>query len=136
MGFVDDHAADAGITPNPKKSITPRIVVNDVQGCASFLKSTFGAEGEVFAERPTELVIGDSIVMISSLGEREQFPAFLYIYVDDTDATYQRAVAAGAEVIEAPSDQFYGDRRAMAKDSYGNVYQIATPIPLGGSKDL
>ena len=90
----------------------------------------------MFSERPTELVIGDSIVMISSLGEREHFPAFLYIYVDDTDATYQRAVAAGAEVIETPSDQFYGDRRAMVKDSYGNVYQIATPIPLGGSKDL
>ena len=92
------------------------------------MKSTFGAKGEVYAERPTELVIGDSIVMISSLGEREHFPAFLYIYVDDTDAAYQRAVAAGAEVIETPSDQFYGDRRAMVKDSYGNVYQIATPL--------
>jgi PhnB protein len=128
MGFVDDAAAGAGQPSAPKRTITPRIVVNDVQGCASFLKSTFGAVGEVFAERPTELVIGDSIVMISSLGEREHFPAFLYIYVDDTDATYQRAVAAGAEVVETPSDQFYGDRRAMVKDRYGNVYQIATPI--------
>ena len=133
---MNDHAAGAQATPTPKRSIIPRIVVNDVPGCASFLKSTFGATGEVFAERPTELVIGDSIVMISSLGEREHFPAFLYIYVDDTDATYQRAVAAGADVIETPSDQFYGDHRAMVKDSYGNVYQIATTIPLRGSKDL
>jgi len=115
----------------PKRSITPRIVVNDVPGCASFLKSTFGAEGEVLVDRPTELVIGDSSLMISSLGEREHFPAFLYIYVDDADATYQRALAAGAEVIETPSDQFYGDRRAMVKDAYGNVYQIATPIRPG-----
>ena len=125
MGIM---TVDATAAPGPKRSITPRIVVHDVEGCAAFLKSTFGAEGEVFADRPTELVIGDSSLMISSLGEREHFPAFLYIYVDDTDATYQRALNAGAEVIETPSDQFYGDRRAMVKDSYGNVYQIATRI--------
>ena len=112
----------------PKRSIIPRIVVDDVAGCASFMKTTFGAQGEVFADRPTEMVIGDSVVMISSLGERQYFPAFLYIYVDDVDAAYQRAVDAGAQVIETPADQFYGDRRAMVKDSYGNVYQIATPI--------
>jgi PhnB protein len=120
MGFMADDA--------PKRSIIPRIVVDDVAGCASFMKTTFGAQGEVFADRPTEMVIGDSVVMISSLGERQYFPAFLYIYVDDVDAAYQRAVDAGAQVIETPADQFYGDRRAMVKDSYGNVYQIATPI--------
>jgi len=125
----------AGTVPTPKRSITPRIVVDDVEGCASFLRSTFGAEGEVFADRPAQLVIGDSMVMISSLGEREHFPAFLYIYVDDTDATYKRAVDAGAEVIETPCDQFYGDRRAMVKDRYGNVYQIATPIALNHGHD-
>lgn len=110
-----------------RRSIIPRIVVHDVEGCASLLKSTFRAEGEVLTERPTELVIGDSLVMISSLGVREHFPAFLYIYVyvDDVDDAYRRAVAAGAETVEAPSDQFYGDRRATVKDSYGNMYQIA-----------
>ena len=132
---MDDDAAGGGPAPGPKRSITPRIVVNDVEGCASFLRSTFRAQGEVFADRPTEMVIGDSIVMISSLGERELFPAFLYIYVDDADETYQRAVDAGAEVIETPSDQFYGDRRAMVKDSYGNVYQIATPIASNRDQD-
>jgi PhnB protein len=132
---VADDEARAQAAPAPKRSIIPRIVVNDVAGCASFLKSTFGAEGEVFVERPTELVIGDSIVMISSLGERDHFPAFLYIYVDDVDATYQRAVHAGAEIIETPSDQFYGDRRAMVKDSYGNVYQVATPVAPNHDQD-
>ena len=119
----------------PKRSIIPRIVVDDVAGCATFMKTTFGAQGEVFADRPTEMVIGDSIVMISSLGERQYFPAFLYIYVDDVDAAYQRAVDAGAQVIETPADQFYGDRRAMVKDSYGNVYQIATPIASNDGED-
>ncbi len=111
-----------------QRTIIPRIVVQDVEGCTSFLRSVFGAEGEVFLDRPTQLVIGDSMVMISSLGEREHFPAFLYIYVDDTDAAYRRAVDAGAQVIEEPSDQFYGDRPAMVKDGHGNMYQIATPI--------
>jgi PhnB protein len=93
----------------PKRSIIPRIVVNDVEGCASFLKSTFRARGEVLADRPTELVIGDSTVMISARGEREHFPAFLYVYVDDVDDVYRRAVDAGAETVEVPNDQFYGD---------------------------
>ncbi|OBG27542.1 glyoxalase/bleomycin resistance/extradiol dioxygenase family protein [Mycobacterium sp. 852002-51057_SCH5723018] len=126
-------ADDAGTTPAVQRSIIPRIVVQDVEGCASFLRSVFGAEGEVFTDRPAQLVIGDSMVMISSLGEREHFPAFLYIYVDDTDEAYRRAVDAGAQVIEPPADQFYGDRRAMVKDSHGNVYQIATPVSsIGG----
>jgi uncharacterized glyoxalase superfamily protein PhnB len=121
-------ADDAGATPAVQRSIIPRIVVQDVEGCASFLRSVFGAEGEVFTDRPAQMIIGNSMVMISSLAEREHFPAFLYIYVDDTDAAYRRAVDAGAQTIEAPSDQFYGDRRAMVKDGHGNVYQIATPI--------
>jgi PhnB protein len=119
----------------PKRSIIPRIVVNDVEGCASFLKSTFRARGEVLADRPTELVIGDSTVMISARGEREHFPAFLYAYVDDVDDVYRRAVDAGAETVEVPNDQFYGDRRAMVKDRYGNTYQIATPIGSGDAHD-
>jgi PhnB protein len=57
---------------------------------------------------------------------REIFPAFLYIYVDDTDGTYRRALAAGAVSVEEPWDTPYGDRRAMVRDVFGNLYQIAT----------
>ena len=53
------------------------------------------------------------------------FPAFLYVYVDDAGTTYERAVAAGATTIEAPLDTPYGDRRAMVRDPFGNVFQIA-----------
>ena len=63
--------------------------------------------------------------MVTEAGERDLFPAFLYVYVDDADATYERAVAAGASTIEAPLDTPYGDRRAMVRDPFGNVYQIA-----------
>ena len=76
--------------------------------------------------RPTETRIGDSVVLVSASGEREIFPAFLYIYVDDADGTYRRALAAGAVSVEEPWDTPYGDRRAMVRDVFGNLYQIAT----------
>ena len=63
--------------------------------------------------------------MVSAAGERELFPAFLYVYVDDADAAYDRALAAGAVSLEAPLDTPYGDRRAMVRDPSGNVFQIA-----------
>ena len=49
-----------------------------------------------------------------------------YLYVEDADATYHRAMAAGATSLEAPNDTPYGDRRAMIRDPGGNVWQIAT----------
>ena len=70
--------------------------------------------------------IGDSIVMVSGAGSRDPMPAFLYLYVDDADAMYQRALEAGAVCLEEPADMPYGDRRAMVRDPCGNVWQIAT----------
>ena len=106
-------------------SVTPRIVVNDVAGQTHFLQVVFGAIGDFAPDRPAEIRIGDSLVMVTPATERELFPAFLYVYVDDADATYQRAVAAGAATLEAPLDTPYGDRRAMVRDPFGNVFQIA-----------
>ncbi len=115
--------------PDGYHTLTPRIVVADVERCARFLREVFDAEGEVVAGRPAELRIGDSLVMVSGAGERDVFPAFLYVYVDDAEATYARAVAAGAVTIEPPLDTPYGDRRAMVRDEWGNVYQIAHRRP-------
>jgi uncharacterized glyoxalase superfamily protein PhnB len=72
------------------------------------------------------LSIGDSIVMISDTGAREAKSAFLYVYVADADATYRRAIQAGAKSIEEPANVPYGDRRAMVEDPWGNTWQIAT----------
>jgi uncharacterized glyoxalase superfamily protein PhnB len=99
--------------------------VPDVEGEVAFLRAVFDATGEVQAGRPADIVIGDSVVMVSSTEEREAFPAFLYVYVDDADARYQRALGAGAVSLEAPVDTPYGDRRAMVRDPFGNVFQIA-----------
>ncbi len=102
------------------------MVVDDQLAAVTFLRTVFGAVGDVEPDRPTEVRIGDSVIMVSESGEREVFPAFLYIYVDDVAATYQRALTAGAATLEEPLDTPYGDHRAMVRDPFGNVYQIAS----------
>jgi PhnB protein len=106
-------------------SVTPRMVVSDAAGAVEFLRATFDAVGEVEVGRPAEVRIGDSLVMVTPADERDLFPAFLYVYVDDADQVYGRALDAGAVSLEAPLDTPYGDRRAMVRDPFGNVFQIA-----------
>ncbi len=101
------------------------MVVPDVVAEVEFLRFVFNAAGEVHADQPAEIRIGDSLVMVTPAGERELFPAFLYIYVADADITYRRALDAGAVTIEEPLDTPYGDRRGMVRDPFGNVFQIA-----------
>ena len=113
-------------TPRGWHSVTPRIVANDPARLVKFLKETFFATGEFTTDAPSQMRIGDSIIMVSGAGPREPMLAFLYVYVDDVDATYQRALRAGAVSIEEPRVVPYGDRRAMVKDPFGNDWQIAT----------
>jgi uncharacterized glyoxalase superfamily protein PhnB len=107
------------------RTVTPRIVTDDVSGVVAFLRRVFDAEGDEPPDRPAEMRIGDSVIMVSSSAERDRFPAFLYVYVPDADAAYRRAMDAGATSIERPLDTPYGDRRAMVRDRFGNVWQIA-----------
>jgi len=111
--------------PGGYHSVNARIVVADVSAMVEFLRSVFGATGEVAADRPAEVRIGDSVVLVSAAGARDVFPAFLYVYVADADATYVRAVEAGAVSVEEPFDTPYGDRRAMVRDRFGNLFHIA-----------
>jgi PhnB protein len=106
-------------------AVTPRMVVSDATAEVEFLRAGFDATGEVYTDRPAEIRIGDSLVMVTSAGERDPFPVFLYVYVDDADSTYRRALEAGAVSLEEPLDTPYGDRRAMVRDQFGNVFQIA-----------
>jgi uncharacterized glyoxalase superfamily protein PhnB len=75
--------------------------------------------------------IGDSVVMVSGTAVREATASFLYLYIEDADAAYRRALQAGAVSLEAPLDTPYGDRRAMVRDPAGNTWQIATRIATG-----
>jgi uncharacterized glyoxalase superfamily protein PhnB len=117
----------ASFQPDGWHTVTPRIITPDAEGLVAFLKAVFQAQGDLHPGRPAEIRIGDSVVMISDGGgARDPFPAFLYVYVEDTDSTYQRAMAAHAASVEAPINTPYGDRRAMVRDQWGNTWQIAT----------
>lgn len=113
-------------TPEGWHTVTPRIVVDDARGLVAFLVTVFEAAGEYRSDRPSEIRIGDSIVMITDTGVRPATTAFLYVYVRDSEMTHRRALDAGARSIEAPVDTPYGDRRCMVEDRWGNTWQIAT----------
>ena len=112
--------------PEGWSSVTPRIVAHDAKQLVEFLKKVFGATGEYRQDIPSVIRIGESVVMINEAGIRSPTTAFLYVYVNDTDTTYQCALNAGARSLEEPSDMPYGDRRCMVEDMWGNTWQIAT----------
>jgi len=106
-------------------TLTPRIFAESAPALIAFLREVFDATGDEHPDRPVELRIGDSLVMVTGTEVRDAFPAFLYVYVDDADRVYARALAAGASSLEAACDTPYGDRRATVRDPFGNVWQIA-----------
>jgi len=113
--------------PDGWHTVTPRIITSRAEELVRFVKEVFRGEGEFQIDCPAEIRVGDSLIMISDGGGlREPMPAFLYVYVEDVDETYRRAAKAGAETLELPSDLPYGDRRAMVKDTWGNLWQIAS----------
>ena len=121
--------------PDGYHAVTPYLVVDGAARLIDFLEEVFDAEEvERFAAPGNrighaEVRIGDSLVMLGDAhGEHKPMQAMLYVYVDDADATYQRALAAGATSVQAPVDQFYGDRSGGVKDPCGNLWWIATHI--------
>lgn len=120
--------SDVDFKPAGWPNVAPRIVVSDSKGLVNFLREVFVATGEHQTQRPSEIWIGDSVILIGEPGVRPPLAAFLYVYVSDTDATYRRAVEAGARSLEAPTDMEYGDRRCMVEDAWGNTWQIATRL--------
>jgi PhnB protein len=114
--------------PTGWHTVTPRLVVRDAKGFVEFVKWVFSATGDYRSEVPTVLQIGDSLIMVSDAGVRAPSSGFLYVYVENTDETYARALHAGARSLEEPSLMPYGDRRAMVEDKWGNTWQIATYV--------
>ena len=115
------------IKPDGWPNIAPRLISADVAGLVGFIRVVFGASGEIKQNAPSELRIGDSVLLVSDGGGlRDAMSAFLYVYVADADEAYRRAGAAGAVTIEEPTDTPYGDRRATVRDPWGNIWQIAT----------
>ena len=120
-------------------TVTPYLVVHDVAGVLAFVKDVFHAElrgDPTYRDDGTiqhaEIKIGDSVVMMGEpLDDFTPMPATLYTYVDDCDATYEAALAAGAKSVLEPADYPHGDRYGGVSDRSGNIWWVVTNI---GSK--
>jgi uncharacterized glyoxalase superfamily protein PhnB len=121
--------------PDGYHSVTPHLINENASRLMEFLKQAFDAteinrmadpDGRVMH---AEMRIGDSMVMIGEAsGEWKPMPASIALYVENADATYKRALDAGAVSIREPQDQFYGNRSGAVRDLAGNHWWIATHI--------
>ncbi len=119
--------------PEGQHVLTPYLIVKDAVKFIEFVEKTFFGttteclkrEGGKIAH--AEIRIGDSKIMLGeSCDEFKAMPAGIYVYVEDTDVTYHRALKNGATSVHKPMDQFYGDRSGGVQDQWGNFWWIAT----------
>jgi PhnB protein len=121
--------------PDGYHTVVPYLIVPDADKQLEFLKQAFGAKVDHLTRRDDgaimhgDVMIGDSHVMLSQANDRfPAMPTAIYLYVPDTDALYQAALAAGATSLMEPANQFYGDRNAGVRDSQGNSWWIGTHV--------
>jgi PhnB protein len=118
--------------PDGYSSVTPFVTVKGAAQMIDFLKQAFGAEEVMRMPGPggvvmhAELNIGNSRLMLSEAMQNPPSQSSFYLYVSDADAMYKRALAAGASSRIEPKDEFWGDRAAMVKDPFGNIWSVAT----------
>jgi PhnB protein len=124
-------------------TVIPYLIVQHAAEALAFYQQTFGATERMRIPGPNgtvghaEIALGDSVIMLA-----DEFPemgfrspqAFggaavsLHLYVEDVDARFQQATAAGAKVLKPVQDQFYGDRSGVLEDPFGHVWNLATHI--------
>ena len=131
-------------TPIPEHlhTVTPRLVVSDGAAAIEFYVRAFVTEevGERFTGPDGALIhaevrIGDSVVMLTGDGDEARAPssagtvtAIMATYWEDVDAAWERALAAGAEVIYPLADQFYGERGGRLRDPFGHQWMLSQVI--------
>lgn len=143
-------STDASGSPSPVpehlNTLTPRLVVRGGAAAIQFYRRAFGADeiGERFTDPGGKLIhaeirIGDSVVMISDeaddgaparspLSLEGAVTAIMATYWEDVDSAWDRALAAGAEVIYELADQFYGERRGRLRDPFGQQWMMSQRI--------
>jgi PhnB protein len=127
--------------PEGFRNVTPYLAVDDAAAAIEFYGRAFGASEHSRMPAPDGTIahaaiqVGDSMIMLSDpypmstakppkqLGGTS---AVIFLYVEDTDAAYQRAVDAGATPSMPPDDMFWGDRFAQVADPFGHVWQFGT----------
>ena len=129
--------------PEGYPQVSPYLIVDEPAALIQFITDVFGGketrrhEDDKGRIGHAEVRIGDSVIMMG--GATEQWPAApaaMYVYVEDTDAAYQRGLAAGATSLQEPADQFYGDRTAGVRDRFGNQWFIGTHLEAMSEEEM
>lgn len=122
-------------------TITPYLLYQDCAAALDFLSSAFGFEEQLRSIAPdgktvwhAEMKLGDGSIMMGTPPDYRNpkelggVTVGIHVYVDDVDAHFEHAKAAGAEILEEPGDQDYGDRRYTTRDPEGHHWYFATHI--------
>jgi uncharacterized glyoxalase superfamily protein PhnB len=131
--YIATHQAERHV-PEGLGSVTPYLHPRGAPALIEFLKRAFAAEEMAIHHAPdgtiahAKIRIGGSVIeMGEAHDEWGPMPTMFYVYVDDVDAWYRRALDAGATSIEPPALQPYGERRAAVRDAFGNQWYLAAP---------
>lgn len=128
-----------------EERVVPYLMVDDAAAAIDFYVEAFGAEERFRLSMPdgtiahAEVAIRGAAVFLSDVpedmpggaadpGKLGGTTVMIHQYVEDVDAVVGRAVAAGATVVRAPEDQFYGDRTALLVDPFGHQWSLHTHI--------
>jgi PhnB protein len=129
--------------PEGYPQVSPYLIVDEPAALIQFIADVFGAkeirrhEDDKGRIAHAEMRLGDSVIMMGGASEQwPSQPAAMYLYVEDTDAAYQRGLAAGATSLQEPADQFYGDRTAGVRDRFGNQWFIGTHIQSMSEEEM
>jgi len=129
--------------PDGYHALTPYLVLKNAAKALEFYRDAFGAEELYRMPMPggrvahAEMKVGDSHFMLADespemgyLGPQEpgKVPVSLLLYVEDVDARFRKAIAAGAVEHRPVENQFYGDRSGTVIDPFGHMWSIATHI--------
>ena len=122
-----------GFKPENYNSVSPYLIVSDAGGTIAFLEQAFGAtvlrtfRGEDGRLMHGEVRLDDTVIMLAdSAPEWPPVPAYVHVYVADVDATYGRALRAGASSVQEPVKKQDDDKRGGVKDAGGTTWWIAT----------
>ena len=125
----------SGAVPEGYRTLSPYLIIVDADGLLAFVRDVFGSDvrrrtvGEAGGLH-AEVELGDSVLMVGEGGGRA-FPGMLHVYVDDSDAVYERALARGATSVAEPHDTSFGDHRSAFDDPWGNQWWVATRVGAG-----
>jgi PhnB protein len=131
--------------PDTYRRVTPCLVVRGAAKALDFYADVFGATERMRFPGPdgvvahAEIQIGDAVVIVEDEDARRGTTAppaggpagtavFLFIYVEDVDATLARATELGATLRRGAEDQFYGDRDGFILDPFGHAWVVATHV--------